>query len=307
MTSTTNAFLTQVPWHNDGDIVLVCDDTSFRVHLDVLAAQSDIFRHMAEMPRPRQEYCETYQGCPVIHLQDTPEDMKCFLEAIYELQFSPSTHVCTCADFATASSLLRLGTKYDARLVRQRAIDVFASVYPCTSDAWSRRDVIRQFPTFAGELHSTLALAISNDVYSLIPSILYTAAKLPPPDAVSELAKLPMSVDSGTEQDLFRRYMTGRQALHRAEAAAMMSYLSPSFTLPQCRTVGLKPYAGSEVCCAANPFKTRGESSDLCATCSKLIEKSIQEGTEEIWRRVPEMFGYADWETLKERDKLGQY
>lgn len=126
---------------------------------------------------------------------------------------------------------------------------MFASVYPCTSDAWSRRDTIRQFPPFSRELCATLALALTNDVQSLIPSILYTAAKLPPPEAISELSELSeihsntlqtsVSVDPEIAQDMYRRYMMGRQALHRAEVSAMMSYLSPSFTQPKCVRSGL--------------------------------------------------------------------
>jgi hypothetical protein len=54
---------------------------------------------------------------------------------------------------------------------------------------------------------------------------------------------------------------------------------------------------------AANPFKAH-PSSGLCVVCCELIDKSIQEGSEEIWRRVPGLFGFASWETLKERDKL---
>lgn len=126
---------------------------------------------------------------------------------------------------------------------------MFASVYPCTSDAWSRRDTIRQFPPFSRELCATLALALTNNVQSLIPAILYTAAKLPPPEAISELSELSeihsntlqtsVSVAPEIAQDMYRRYMMGRQALHRAEVAAMMSYLSPSFTQPKCVRSGL--------------------------------------------------------------------
>ncbi|KAI0698366.1 hypothetical protein BC835DRAFT_1413141 [Cytidiella melzeri] len=296
--SATHAFSKQTPWHNDGDIVLICADVGFRAHLTVLAAQSSIFRHMSEMPQPRQECLETYDGCPVVRLQDTVQDIKCFLEAIYELQsgLSQATLTFPCIGFASASSLLRLGTKYDAPLVRDLAISTFASVYPSTNDAWLKRDNIRQFPPFAGELRAILTLAIENDVDTLIPSILYTLSKLPPPEATSELLSLP--IDPTTVQDLRRRYLTGTQALHRAETKALLSYISPSFAQPKCQ--GLRSAA---ICGAANSFKAPG-SSGLCAVCCDLIEKSIQEGAEEIWRRVPEMFGFASWETLRARDRL---
>ena len=82
----TDTFSRQIIWHDDGDILLVCAHHGFRVHLDILAAQSNVFRHMADIPQPCHEDHETYHGCPVIRLQDTLEDLKRFLEAIYELQ-----------------------------------------------------------------------------------------------------------------------------------------------------------------------------------------------------------------------------
>lgn len=84
----TNTFSKQVMWHDDGDIVLVCGGSAaFRVHLDVLAAQSNIFKHMAQIPQPRQVCYETYQDCPVIRLHDALEDLQRFIKAIYELQW----------------------------------------------------------------------------------------------------------------------------------------------------------------------------------------------------------------------------
>ena len=73
-------------WHEDGDVVIVCERTAFRVHLDVLASHSAVFRDMAALPQPAGEQCERYDGCPVIRLQDAVADMRHFLKAIYNLQ-----------------------------------------------------------------------------------------------------------------------------------------------------------------------------------------------------------------------------
>ncbi|KAI0339389.1 hypothetical protein BDW22DRAFT_589326 [Trametopsis cervina] len=266
-------------WHHDGDSV--------------------VFGHMADMPQPQScDACPgagVYEGCPLIALQDSPADMAWFLEATYQL------HCCAAAPslpvtFARASALLRLGTKYGADAVRRRAIDILASVYPCTNDAWLRRDAIRQFPPFVGELGATLTLAIEHDVHSLLPSILYTAAKLPPPDVISEIQGLALHPEE--VRGLITRYLAGRTALCRAEANSVMGFLTPYFTNPKCKNPN--PHTSH---CAANPFKI-ARSTALCAACCQLIEKSIRDEAEDLWRRVPGMFGFADWETLKAADDL---
>jgi hypothetical protein len=246
-------FSRQDPWHNDGDLVLVCHNAGFRVHLDVLAASCNVFRYMAEMPQPREGCSEVFDGIPVVRLQDTVEDLTCFLHWIYELRYQKinslirirfsmlmfhvlprcSSTAPASLDFASASSLLRLGTKYDAPLMRQRVIDLFTSLYPSTSDAWARRDTTRPFPPAPNELSSTLALALAHDVQTLLPSLLYAACKLPLPEATSELLALP--VHPTTVQDLYARFLRGRQALYRAELQALLSHLRPSFTQPKCR------------------------------------------------------------------------
>lgn len=220
-------------------------------------------------------------------------------------------------DFTTASALLRLGTKYDAISIRCRAINVFASVYPCSSDAWSRRDTLRYFPPFEGELGATLALAIQNDVQSLLPSIFYAASKLPPPDVLSEL--LALELHPGVIKDLCARFVAGRETLRQAEVKLVLRFFNPSFTRPRCsnlnsdtvrlqlnaarvlfKTADDDPY---QSWCAANPLKV-GKSLGLCDSCCELIEKSIRAAVEEIWRRVPSMFGFADWERLRADDDL---
>lgn len=73
-------------WHDDGDVVIACDRAGFRVHVDVLASYSAVFRDMADIPQPAEERCERYEGCPIIRLQDAAIDMRYFLQAIYDLQ-----------------------------------------------------------------------------------------------------------------------------------------------------------------------------------------------------------------------------
>lgn len=52
-------------WREDGDVVLLAEDTLFRIHSKELAEQSPFFRNMFSLPPPDNS---TYDGCPLFTL-----------------------------------------------------------------------------------------------------------------------------------------------------------------------------------------------------------------------------------------------
>ena len=60
-------------WFDDGNIVLVAGNTAFRVYRGLLAAQSTVFSDMFEASSPVGG--ETFEGCPVIRLFDSTQDL----------------------------------------------------------------------------------------------------------------------------------------------------------------------------------------------------------------------------------------
>jgi hypothetical protein len=76
--------LTRSPdvWFHDGTVVLQAESALFRVYRGVLAAQSPIFRDTFAIPQPPTQ--DTYDGCPLVLLHDSPEDLKLFLLAIHD-------------------------------------------------------------------------------------------------------------------------------------------------------------------------------------------------------------------------------
>lgn len=69
-------------WFDDGNVVLIADDTLFRVHRGVLSHHSVVFRDMFMIPQP--EEFEQMEGCPVVHLSDSPRELGVLLGALYE-------------------------------------------------------------------------------------------------------------------------------------------------------------------------------------------------------------------------------
>ena len=67
-------------WFEDGNVVLVAQDVAFRIYLGLLAAQSTVFADMLSVSRPGAD--ETYEGCPVVRLTDSPHDFAHLLSVL---------------------------------------------------------------------------------------------------------------------------------------------------------------------------------------------------------------------------------
>lgn len=68
-------------WYPDGDIVLQCQGTTFRVHLDTLASYSMVFKDMATVCDLTTQRSES---SAFVELQDSPSNVIKFLKAIYD-------------------------------------------------------------------------------------------------------------------------------------------------------------------------------------------------------------------------------
>ncbi|KAH9939427.1 hypothetical protein B0H21DRAFT_756878 [Amylocystis lapponica] len=62
-------------WFPDGNVVLVAEDTPFRVHASVLSRVSAVFRDLFRAPATESWWAE-FEGCRVFQLQDTAEDLE---------------------------------------------------------------------------------------------------------------------------------------------------------------------------------------------------------------------------------------
>ena len=79
-TPTANLKRCEEFWLDDGNLVLVAKDVAFRVYRGLLAAQSTVFQDMFATASPTTG--EVYDGCPVVRLSDSPEDIVCLLRKL---------------------------------------------------------------------------------------------------------------------------------------------------------------------------------------------------------------------------------
>ena len=73
-------------WFDDGNVVFQAQDAVFRVHKSVLCRESAFFRDMFSLPQPLT-LRETYDGCPLVKVQDSVEDISLFLAVIFDHKY----------------------------------------------------------------------------------------------------------------------------------------------------------------------------------------------------------------------------
>jgi hypothetical protein len=69
-------------WYPDGTIILQAENQQFRVYGGLLAENSQVFSDMFAFPQPVSNGAAT-DSPPVVHLQDSKDDLYCFLKALH--------------------------------------------------------------------------------------------------------------------------------------------------------------------------------------------------------------------------------
>ncbi len=73
-------------WFADGSVILATKDVEFRVHMSLLTRHSVFFRDMFSLPQPTalNGGSSFIEGCPVVRLHDSSEDLTNLLLALYD-------------------------------------------------------------------------------------------------------------------------------------------------------------------------------------------------------------------------------
>lgn len=67
-------------WLDDGNIILIAQDTAFRLYRQLLASQSKVFADM--LVASQADTNDTMENCPVVRLSDSPQDLTHLLRAL---------------------------------------------------------------------------------------------------------------------------------------------------------------------------------------------------------------------------------
>jgi len=114
-------------YYDDGNLILSCGSTLFRVHRSVLSKHSPVFRTLFE--RDEDTKTETLRGCLHVALDDTKEEIEALLNVIYD-GFRIDFPELTVVNFPTLANIFRMATKYRIDRARKDILDRLKEEWP---------------------------------------------------------------------------------------------------------------------------------------------------------------------------------
>ena len=71
-------------WYTDGNVILQAEGVQFKVLKSILAQSSSVFEDMFSIPQPPSSSADTVDGCPIVHLSDSAEEVGYVLKALFK-------------------------------------------------------------------------------------------------------------------------------------------------------------------------------------------------------------------------------
>ncbi|KAF9810982.1 hypothetical protein IEO21_06739 [Rhodonia placenta] len=114
-------------YFEDGNVILSCDSTLFRVHRSLLSKHSPVFRDLLEDKEDQKQHY--LRECIHVALSDTGEEMEALLNVIYDgLRFDLLR--LTVDTFPTLANVFRMSTKYRIGRPREEIIQRIKRDWP---------------------------------------------------------------------------------------------------------------------------------------------------------------------------------
>ncbi|KAI0058441.1 hypothetical protein BV25DRAFT_1919324 [Artomyces pyxidatus] len=161
-------------WLEDGNIILRCGATGFRVNRGVLSLHSTVLKDMFTMGQPGAGD-QMFEGCAVVTLHDEAEDMCLLLKMLHFRRFGRKLQEFR---LETLHSLLRIARKYMVDELQEEIVDYLKLMFPSELAIYlspTRIEAMCQdFNPMLG-----VEIAVEFDIQVLLPSALYMSACLP--------------------------------------------------------------------------------------------------------------------------------
>ncbi|KAJ7059583.1 hypothetical protein C8F01DRAFT_1145027 [Mycena amicta] len=295
-------------WFPDANLVIQAEHTVFRVYGHFLGRHSSVFADMLALPPPPD--AETYQGCALVRLPDSADDVCHFLKALmYYDYFEPSPAPTT---FAIVAGVLGLSDKYEVASLRQRAIRHLSDVRPTTLEEWQGRNLNSALHASieSGGHFKLIALARQFSLDWLLPGAFYDLC-----DENADEEEILQNPLSTSDKCLF---FAGRRVLEGAENSLMLEFLwtplegdgCPSPATCSTARNRLRRQAEAWRCDRHTPpnlplliwrdeYWTWTALSTLCPSCLLEMKRLHQNALEEFWQRLPSIFNLPEWDTLE--------
>ncbi|KAI5886217.1 uncharacterized protein SCHCODRAFT_02593088 [Schizophyllum commune H4-8] len=315
-------------WFESDSLVIRAGDRLIRVSPSQLGKRAKALGDILSMPNSG---LESYEGCPVVELQDDPVEVEAFLRTL----FDPFLHGISAKPSARhTAGILRLSHKYDAPSLRQRTLQYLADSYPTT---------LSGFDAGAREIRPSAEAAMIFDVATetqalwLVPFAMLSwvhadakqfTADVPASDTLrlefdtqtrhsawsmreqyrvlwtrfivlmfdADLCPEPVSMPANSIFAIYRPSQKTRGcALSNGRCAAYLrKTCKQELTTPSYRCLAI-----------LEPNWLLGKTCDMCANCTMNFIERHERLRQEFWGALPEIFGVSGWtelEVMKAKD-----
>ncbi|KAI0668527.1 hypothetical protein C8Q78DRAFT_1081384 [Trametes maxima] len=301
-------------WFEDGNIVLLCRDSAFRVYRGLLTRHSVIFRDLFSMAQPSTS--ETMESCPVVHISDPPDDLRYLLRVMCGLRkfpIIPGERM----EFAELAALIRMSHKYHVEDLHSRAMHHFKLYFTNDLAVWDTAGVDGNLFLHITPPDAITAINLARLTHtdSVLPTALYLCCQL---DA--ELTAGVERPDGSTERlepkDL-ELVLRGRTELVRASTRGACTICKPSPS-PQCVNKGCEralrevlnmmldglqkdPIGDIAGYAALDSWEHWIEDVvdlwPLCEPCRTMLHARDLDVRRDVWKRLPRFMGVTveDW------------
>ncbi|PCH44675.1 hypothetical protein WOLCODRAFT_165315 [Wolfiporia cocos MD-104 SS10] len=301
-------------WYEDGNVILVAQGVGLRVYRGHLAQRSEVFRDLFTFAKPEQR--EMFCDCPVIRLDDTCQDIRCFLSAL--LHGSRLLRPIASADisFAFLASVVRMGNKYHAFDLENHALARLKAFF---TDSFSDSELLldpEDNVHFSMDLTDAIAavnLARLTNASSMLPVALLMCCGLDAAYILSGVLREDGTLECLSLEDKLR--CVEARAILRAEAIVSIDTIFDLLPVHG-HTKAVRAMRktlmenaqyhtnGAELLCSRIPWirkqsSLQGLEQAVCASCRVTLELKDLKVRKEVWDALPSYFG-LDSKTFEE-------
>ncbi|KAM5544034.1 hypothetical protein V8D89_002220, partial [Ganoderma adspersum] len=308
-------------WFEDGNVVVIAQNTAFRFHKGVLSHHSQVFRDLFLVPQPsasEASQIDVLDGCPVVHVSDTSFDFKELLRALYGgvSYLYPGRS----AAFPVLAALGRLAHKYQLDQLLEAVIQRLKGSFTTRLDVWDRSGgfdpTLSPMRLYRNHAVEALNLFRLLDRPEMMPMAVYGCCQLAPKalvrgvqraDGVSLECLSPddlewcLAVKDTLMRQTVRLLANLCLALEARIASAADDGRCPS---PFTCVVAMKAWLDDWRVCPEehmdeNPLDEYyavkldqvEEDEALCAACAGAVRDRLSELRHEIWMNLPDFLG----------------
>ncbi|KDQ59525.1 hypothetical protein JAAARDRAFT_68161 [Jaapia argillacea MUCL 33604] len=296
-------------WYDDGNIIVIAESTQFKVFKGKLSEASTIFQDMFLVSTPSTD--DVLDGCPVIHISDSAEDVRHMLRAIHNWQLYPYQDL---LPFAAVRAFLRMGKKYNIHYLwedgRQPG-DVWVAISSAT-------------------LHDVIRLAWETPLLCVLPQALFSRCSWPTSwnrsftgnlEKMDHCLPYPLrykrddilggeigddgsSVKLSVEDTL--RCVLGRERILEFQAKHSYGWLqsecissSPPCTIAKLDTFGQLCGPPLKIRCPPGVLWVAEWDETFCSKCVAFGKSVFTSSEEALWKALPSFFDLPPWAELK--------